>query len=422
MTSHRSRTRGTTSTRLRFARRPVKIIGAADKADRPRGVVVSRVLEPVTTLGWSVLGTAMLCWLLGWGFGWAELLLAAAGAGVLFCLCIALAIGRMTLRVQVRLDPRRVVVGEPAAGEVHVTSLTRRPMLPLALELPVGSDAARFQLPLLRPNVTHEELFVVPTQRRGVIPIGPARTVRGDPLGLIRRQVTWTDLIELIVRPVTVPLDSLGSGLLRDLEGLTTNDLSMSDLAFHALRDYLPGDDRRYIHWRSSAKTGHFMVRQFLDTRRSHITLLVDSAPTAYPDAEDYELAVSAAASIVMRALTDEQEITVLAGRYAIPAGSGSQALDTFARVELDGHGLDDLTARSLRMAPDTSIALLVTGSSTTFIELRRAASQFPQEVAIHALRIDPHRATAVTSIRTLTVLTLQKLSDLNLLLHGGVQ
>lgn len=382
--------------------------------------MANRPLEPVTPLGWSVLGAALLCWLLGWSFGWAELLLAAAGGGVLFILCVALAVGRTTLRVQVRVDPRRVVVGEPAAGEVQVTSLARRPLLPIALELPVGPDAARFQLPLLRSNLTHEELFVVPTQRRGVIPIGPARTVRGDPLGLIRRQVTWTGLIELFVRPVTVPLDSLGSGLLRDLEGLTTNDLSMSDLAFHALRDYVPGDDRRYIHWRSSAKAGHFMVRQFLDTRRSHITLLVDSDPDAYPEPEDYELAISAAASIVVRAMQDEQEITVLAGRYAVPAGSGSQALDTFARAELDGHGLDDLAARGLRMAPDTSIAMLVTGASTTFTELRRAASQFPQEVSVLALRIDPDRPTAVTSIRTLTVLTLHKLSDLNPLLHGG--
>jgi uncharacterized protein (DUF58 family) len=379
-------------------------------------------LAPVTPLGWSVLAVGVLCWLLGWRLGWIELMLAATGGWLLFILCAALAIGRATFRVAVRVEPRRVVVGEAATGEVRVTSLARRPLLPLALELPVGQGVARFNLPILRPAATHEELFVVPTHRRGVIPIGPARTVRGDPLGLVRREVGWTDVIELFVRPVTVPLDSLGSGLLRDLEGQTTNDLSMSDLAFHALRDYAPGDDRRYIHWKSSAKAGHFMVKQFLDTRRSHITLLVDSDPADYLDPEDYELAISAAASIALRAMQDEQEITVLAGRYAVPAGSGPVALDTFARAELDGHGLDDLAARGIRVAPDTSIALLVTGPQTPFVELHRAANQLPPEVAVLALRIDPRRPTALTDLRGLTVLNLQKLGDLAPLLRGGLR
>jgi uncharacterized protein (DUF58 family) len=398
------------------------VIGATDRLRTVVGHRAGPLLAPVTSLGWSVLGVGLLCWLLGWRFGWIELMLIAAAALLLFLLCAVLAIGRATLQVEVRLDPRRVVVGESSAGEVRVTNLARWRLLPLTLELPVGQDAASFGLPVLRPAASHDELFVVPTRRRGVIPVGPARTVRGDPLGLIRREVSWTSVIELFVRPVTVPLEPLGSGLLRDLEGRTTSDLSMSDLAFHALRDYVPGDDRRYIHWRSSARAGHFMVRQFLDTRRSHFTLLVDSDPAGYPDPDDYELAISATASIALQALRDEQEITVLAGRHAMPAGSGPLVLDTFARAELDGHGLDDLAARAVRMAPDTSIVLLVTGAATPFLELHRASSQFAPEVATLALRIDPHRPTGLTGVRDLTMLNLQQLSDLGPLLQGGLQ
>ena len=66
----------------------------------------------------------------------------------------------------------------------------------------------------------------------------------------------------------------------------------MSDLAFHALRDYQPGDDRRYIHWRSSAKAGRFLVRQFLDTRRSHVAVVVDSEAANYTDPDEFELAI----------------------------------------------------------------------------------------------------------------------------------
>ena len=62
----------------------------------------------------------------------------------------------------------------------------------------------------LTPGNAHEELFVVPTSRRGVIQVGPATTVQGDPLGLMRRTLTWTERTELFVHPRTVALESLG--------------------------------------------------------------------------------------------------------------------------------------------------------------------------------------------------------------------
>ena len=71
------------------------------------------------------------------------------------------------------------------------------------------------------------------------------------------------------MHPLLVSLAGASSGLLRDLEGQATRDLSDSDLSFHALRDYVAGDDRRYIHWRTTARRGSLMVKQFEDTRRT---------------------------------------------------------------------------------------------------------------------------------------------------------
>ena len=48
-------------------------------------------------------------------------------------------------------------------------------------------------------------------------------------------------MTEVLVRPPMTPLDSLAGGLLRDLEGVTTDAITASDLAFHALREYVPG-------------------------------------------------------------------------------------------------------------------------------------------------------------------------------------
>lgn len=380
-----------------------------------------RLVAPVTALGWTVLGCSVGCWLLGWRLGWVELMLLATAALALFVVCALLTIGRTRLRVAVELDPRRVVVGAAATGQVAVTNTARGPLLPIVLELPIGIGAARFNLPVLRGGGSHEEIIVIPTRHRGVIPVGPATTVRGDPLGLLRRTLAWTDVLELFVHPVTVPLEPLGAGLLRDLEGQTTNDVSMSDLAFHALREYLPGDDRRYIHWRSSAKAGRFLVRQFLDTRRSHFATIVDSHAASYADPEDYETAISVAASVAVRAVYDEQDLTVVAGGHAVPNAAGPRVLDTFSRAELGAHGIVDLCGRATRIAPDISVALVVTGAELAFPELRRAATYFAPEVRVVILRVDPMTPTSVSAIGGLTVLSLQTLAELPALLGGSL-
>lgn len=387
----------------------------------PAVTQIRRVTDVVTRLGWGVLGFGFICWVLGWHFGWRELMVMATAAWLLVLLCVILTIGEARLEVQLAADPQRVTLGAPAAGSVTVTNVSRRPLLPIGLELPIGAGAARFTLPFLASQSRHEELFVVPTSQRDVVTVGPARTVRGDPFGLLRRAVAWTDSLEIFVHPITVHLDSLGAGLLRDLEGQTTNDLSMSDLAFHALREYQPGDDRRHVHWRSSAKAGKLLVRQFLDTRRSHVCVVVDSDSSSYLEPDHYELAISAAASITLRTRKDDQEVSVFAGDHAALNAQGSRALDVFSRAELGTSGLHALARRSNRVAPDVSIVFLVTGSETPFSELQRAANDFPVEVRVIGLQIDPSRPTGIRAGRGITLLSLQRLGDLAVLLQGGM-
>jgi uncharacterized protein (DUF58 family) len=402
-------------------------VGDVRRRLAPVGTRLRPVLAVVTPLGWTVLTAGLLGWFLASRLSWAELDVVAAACLVLFVLCSLLMIGRASLRVDVELEPQRVTAGESAAGRIGVTNLARLRLLPLALELPVGSGAARFDLPSLRSGATHEELFVVPTKSRGVIPVGPATTVRGDPLGLFRRSVAWTGVIDLYVHPKTVALETFGSGLLRDLEGVSTNDTSMTDLDFHTLRDYAPGDDRRYIHWRSSAKVSSaipgstFLVRQFLDTRRSHLTVIVDGQSDAYIDPDDFEVAVSAAASMAVRALRDEMPATVLAAQRVLHETTVSRTLDGLSSAELGtGTTLPRLAGTGARIATDTSIAVIITGANATFPDLLRAASHFPLEVATLAIRVDPTKPAGMSSATTMVVLSLPRLSALPALLAAS--
>jgi uncharacterized protein (DUF58 family) len=325
------------------------------------------------------------------------------------------------VRIDTEVDPLRVTVGEPATGRISVTNESRRGMLPLLVELPVGITAARFTLPPLGSGKAHEELFVVPTERRGVIAVGPASTVQGDPLGIVRRTLRWTAITELFVHPRTISLESLGAGLLRDLEGETTQEMSMSDLAFHALREYQPGDDRRYIHWRSTAKHGRLLVRQFLDTRRSHLAVVVDTSPEVYTgEDEAVELAISCAASLAVRSILDEQDTTVVCHDHQISRATAPLTLDTFACASVGPVDVFGSAGDAAALAPDASVAILVTGSHRPFIQVQRALAQFEVEVIKVALVIDPDAQVGVRHAGGLTILTVRELADLRRVLFSG--
>ncbi|WP_229708768.1 DUF58 domain-containing protein [Knoellia flava] len=382
---------------------------------------VARALGWVSPLGWTVLVLGLVSWWFAGRYGWTELAMIAAACLVLFLACVALAIGHAKVEIRTDVDPTRVVVGEPATGRIEVRNLSGRGMLPLLVELPVGRSAARFTLPSLGSGKSHEELFVVPTERRGVIQVGPATTVHGDPLGLVRRTMEWTERTELFVHPLTTSLEPLGAGLLRDLEGQVTPDLSMSDLAFHALREYQPGDDRRYIHWRSSAKHDRLLVRQFLDTRRSHLAVVVDTTPEVYTGEDAaVELAISCAASLAVRSILDEQDTTVVVGDQQISRATAPLTLDTFARAAVGPTDVFGSASDGAALAPDASVAILVTGSHRPFIQVQRALAQFEVEVIKVALVIDPDAQVGVRHAGGLTILTVRELGDLRRVLFSG--
>ncbi|MGL5819076.1 MAG: DUF58 domain-containing protein [Phycicoccus sp.] len=395
---------------------------------RPLAASTRRVWHPVlealrwvSPLGWTVAVVGLASWWFAARYAWVELSMVAAACLVLVLCCLMLALDRARVRIRCDVEPTRVTVGDPATGRLEVTNTGRRGMLPLLVELPVGETSARFTLPVLGAGHAHDELFVVPTRQRGVVTVGPATTVHGDPLGLVRRTVAWTDRTELYVHPVTVALDNLGAGLLRDLEGQVTPDLSMSDLAFHALREYQPGDDRRYVHWRSSAKHGRLLVRQFLDTRRSHLAVVVDTTADVYTRAtDDVELAISCAASLAVRSILDEQDTTVVCHGETASRTTAPLTLDALARAVVEPDDVHASATEAAALAPDASVAVLVTGRSRPFIQVQRTLGQFEPEVVKVALVVDPDIPVGVRRLGELVILHVRDLSDLRRVLFAG--
>lgn len=416
------------------------VIGRVVAAARAAASVVDHWAEStrgvVTALGWGVVAAAVAALALGYAWGWGELVVIGWGLALLVAFASAYLAGRGAGTIDLTLPVDRVAVGEDAEARLVVRNPGRRRFAAARLELPVGDRIVSRMLPPLAHDAVFDERVAVPTRRRGVIEVGPVRTVRADPIGLMRREIEWSGVRMLHVHPRTIAVSPLSTGYLRDLEGTPTRDLTVSDIAFHALREYQPGDDRRFIHWRSSAKTGTFMVRQFEETRRSRMMVVLDLASEAYEAPDDFELAVSAAASLGARAIRDARSISFIvsgraraAGRATagapdgrtstgmreLPTASRDRLLDALCLVETDPRaaGLADTVRAASESVTGVSLVFLVTGAARPIADLRQAASRLPAGVEGVVVRCVAEGEASARAIGALSVYGIGYLEDL---------
>lgn len=350
---------------------------------------IAAVIRP---LAWILIALAVVFWIVGLSLGWRELIVTAVVVTITLLICSVFLIGRTEYDVNLDLARTRVVVGERAVGALTLANPGGRAILPSRVVLPVGNGRGEFGIQRLAPGEKAEELFAIPTQRRGVVQVGPVSVVRGDPLGLFERAHRRDEPVDLFVHPKTVLFDGQSLGFLRDLEGLPAADLSRDDVSFHALNEYQPGDDLRHVHWRSTARTGIMMVRQYEETRRSHFVIGLSTSTGDYGDSTGFELGISAAGSIGLRALRDSQRVDVRVQGRALRADTGKQLLDSLAAV--DGSrpregGIAELSGVIAATMPLASVVVLVCGSKVSNEDLRIACSRLPFGARVIAVVTD---------------------------------
>lgn len=357
-----------------------------------RFVRASRPLRIGTPLGWSVCAAGALASALGLVFGWAEFVAIAAAAVLLIVTAIPFMIGRTVYAVRVDLASPRVVVGESAVGRLVVRNVAKAASPAAWLLLPVGAVRAQFRMPRLAHEAEHEDLFQIPTSRRAVLTVGPATSLRSDPVGLLRREMSWTDPTELYVHPRTVVLDGDTTGLVRDLEGLPTQQLADDDISFHALREYAPGDDLRYVHWKSTARTQKIMIRQFEQTRRSQLVVALSTREDEYQGEEDFELAVSVAASVAASAMRDGKDVTLITSREVFAEPTPMRLLDRLSAVERESTvpGVERLGRSVATKTPGASVVTFITGAATEMTRLNAASVRVPVTARAVGLRATP--------------------------------
>jgi uncharacterized protein (DUF58 family) len=242
---------------------------------------------------------------------------------------------RLDLQVDRVVHPARVHAGQPSRVEVRIRNLRRKETPVLRLRDPVtGTAGAELLVPPLDQGAASVASYRLPTDRRGVIQVGPLRVEVSDPFGLAQASTNASPRVEVTVYPRVddvrpVPFTS-GNDPLAGV--LHPNALGRTGDDFYALRPYVVGDDLRRIHWPSTARHDDLLVRQQEQPWQGRTTIVVDVRRAAH-DAESFESAVSAAASIVT-ANGARRDLVRLATTDGADSGFGAGATHVQALLE----------------------------------------------------------------------------------------
>jgi uncharacterized protein (DUF58 family) len=365
----------------------------------------------LSATGWGALAGGLVLTGAGYGLGYSEAVVLGSACLLAVVAGVVWTAPRPELTAQRRIAPRKVHRGDDADGIVTLTNSGSRTRRGLRATDLYGGVPLSVEVPVLRPGAAHEVHYALPTGRRGRIQVGPLRLERTDPLGLARRVRSYGGTRTLVVRPRICLLPVLPSGKAHHVEGPTSDTADDGSLTFHALREYVLGDDLRRVHWRSTARTGTLMVRQMVDVSLPHTTIVLDTRPAAYRTDDDFELAVDSAASIGYAAARSNFPVHLVseAGPILHTDGSGNDAealLDRLALVRRSDRASAAAAFDDLEHSRGGGSLIVVTGTGdgTGLAALGRVRRRFDRTVLLRAGRDGAPGTQAVQGMQQVAV------------------
>ena len=325
----------------------------------------------LTRQGWLVTLGAVALLVVGRLFGIFELFVLGAACVALLVLAVTIVVRtRLRLEVGRQLSPRRVHAGTPARVELSVRNVADRRTPVLKLHDPVsGTQGATVLLAPIDETATVRSAYRLPTERRGIVGVGPLSVIVTDPFGLASLRSDAAPRTDLTVLPrvddVLPPPRAGGDEPLSGLRQATLSNTAGDDFA--ALRTYVVGDDMRRVHWPSSARHGELLVRQDEVHRQGRTTILLDTRAQTHAG-ESLEVAVSAVASIITAAWKRQDLLRLLTtdgwdSGFAIGQPHVEAILEFLATVPATPAGtLRGLVEGVRRLAGATSVVAVVGG------------------------------------------------------------
>ena len=199
--------------------------------------------------------------------------------------------------------------------------------------------------PYLPPRGTATPSFQVRFLNRGLYRIDAIEVLTAFPFGFFRKGRKIQAAGELVVYPELLEKGDFQSSLEHQLETIPILRKGLGAELF-ALREYVPGEDVRHIHWKASARVGRYLVKEYsTETLQSYVLVLDEGYPGDLDEVRArYERAMSFLATLAMELYQRGKSVRV--------APSHSRPPEAGARRDLPSV-LEDLALSYLRPVAD---------------------------------------------------------------------
>ncbi|MBE7518927.1 MAG: DUF58 domain-containing protein [Thermoflexaceae bacterium] len=306
------------------------------------------------------------------------------------------------LEVSAQRRTGRAQVGQEAQEVIEVHNRSWLPRVWLEVDDPCGMPGHRSRRVVVVP-ARGSRSWLVDTLlvRRGLYDWGPVRVVGTDPFGLFRRKKEFGHQEQILVYPPVFdlphfqapPANLPGEGRFRRRTHYVTPNAS-------GIREYAPGDAFNRIHWPSTVRTRHLMVKTFELDPASDIWVILDMerrVNVGVGDSSTEEYGVRIAASIARHYLVQNRSVGLITfGRdlQVVEAERGAQQLtrilETLATVRATGDApLGNILMEEQRRFGRHTTVVLVT-SATDDLWLSGLLSLTQRGVKAAVVLVDP--------------------------------
>jgi uncharacterized protein (DUF58 family) len=306
-----------------------------------------------TRRGWAAVAVVLVAVVLAWTFG--ERSLNAVAAPTLAALAAAfVAVWRADPPTVAFDDPRAGFPGEERTLSFHVEG---DGLAKVSQSLPAGLTTRPVDETVALPRGFDQQVAL---EARGVYEVGPPEVRQRDPLGLIERRAEADSTAELVVYPQVYALADPTLG------GILADPATAERQEFDRLREYVPGDPLKNVHWKSSAKRGEFLVMEFSPTERTETLRIAATAEAGGADRMS-----GAAATLTDAALEAGLTVELWVPDGHLPPGKGEvhreNAMQLLATA---GHGS---VADAVRAGADVTIEAGPRSTAVGFPERQRS-------------------------------------------------